>query len=537
MNNSYIPPSMEKGRKVKIQIETKDVTVKSFAPIKPLDTFKGLMINERILNNMEKRKITVPTQVQMYALPLALKQTDLLVRAPTGMGKTLAFLIPALTSINTRFSSWGRMRKSKNPRVLILTPTRELAIQIYEDAKMLTADMDITPIVIYGGSGNMREQERMLKKGGDILIGTPGRLQDFISKGMVTFESIEVLIFDEADRMLDMGFEKQIRVLLELLPKEKKRQTMMFSATFPKSVQQMAKEFFQETPSEVYIGDGPRENIAQEVIQLDTSDANFSVRNAKLLQLLSELGYKQSSPIKQTSFVSSLSKVPTLVWQRKGVPAASEQKKAMESSESLKKNPKVIVFLEKKRQCADLLNFLHDKGIPCVSVHGDKTQEEREDAMRKFKTSEIPVMVATSVIGRGLDIPGIELVVNYTLPSDIKDYVHRIGRTGRAGNSGRSIIFISPSNNTHQVHQLVSILKKANQPVPEFLENFSSFRADSRPRRSSGASSSGTGAFARKKDENSSMYKAQTMNEAKKSAESVCIDKIEENLSWDNEIA
>jgi superfamily II DNA/RNA helicase len=455
-----------------------EISVVTSKHITPITRFQGNFISEQVLENMRAHGISEPTVVQRYSVPVGLRGEDILVCAPTGMGKTLAFLLPTLNSL------LGARVKRRAPRALILTPTRELAVQIAEDAAMLSRGTGIRSRAVYGGD-NRREQVAGIKGGVDILVGTPGRVTDFLENRIVSIDSVDMLVFDEADRMLDMGFEPQIRSLLKYLDGERERQTMMFSATFPKSLQEIAREFFQKEFVEVSIGEGTIENITQEIVEIDSSAAK---RNSRLLEILEKVKYRVSEPVDRG--VSLEWKKPSLVWKKQaqtGQPvsvhnkdthstrshdiSASPRNPGGEGTPNILLNafPKVVVFVETKRQCDELEAFLLGKGIPCISIHGDRSQSEREDALSKFRLSEKPVLVATSVAARGLDIPGIELVVNYKMPSDVKEYVHRIGRTGRAGHTGRSITFFGPEDRAVAA-ELVEVIRSAKQEPPCFLE-------------------------------------------------------------------
>ncbi|KAI5172918.1 ATP-dependent RNA helicase DDX3X [Nematocida sp. LUAm3] len=510
MEKNYIPPYMKREKEIEDEKEKHGITIKAWEKTNPIDSFKGIMIEKRLIRNLEKQGITIPTLIQKYVIPFSLHGHDILACAPTGMGKTIAFLLPAINNLIPQ----ERMR-NRQPQVLILTPTRELANQIYNDNLMLTKDIVLKTAVIIGGEGeSKRDQTLKLSQGIDIIIATPGRLKDIIDSKFVNFSSINTLILDEADRMLDLGFEPQIRGIVAEFPAHKKRQTMMFSATFPPSVQKIAKDFFtQDKLSEVHIGHGPIETIAQEIVCIDSSGLGISLRNEKLLEAFKEFGYYTGPSISVNEiFAKPKSAEKKLVWgDKKQLPKQEKQKKTINE-----KKPLIIVFVERKAQCDDLVRFLHTKGIECRSLHGDKAQNVREESLECFKSYEIPILVATSVAARGLDIPGIELVVNYIMPGDIKEYIHRIGRTGRAGRTGKSITFFS-KDNQKMAEPLIEVLKAAKQPVPGFLEKFLHFK---RPQEKTKISS--------KKE-----TKPQSKN-IRRATEP--IKSLEDNISWENEI-
>jgi ATP-dependent RNA helicase DDX3X len=261
--------------------------------------------------------------------------------------------------------------------------------------------------------------------GCDLLVATPGRLSDMITRGKLTLSSVRFMVLDEADRMLDMGFEPQIRQIVEGadMPPKEERQTLMFSATFPRDIQILAADFLR---SYVFLSVGrvgsTSENITQQVLWVDDYD-----KRPKLLEILRA----ESSGL-------------------------------------------TLIFVETKRGADALDDFLYNQRFRCTSIHGDRTQSQREDALRSFRCGETNIMVATAVAARGLDIPNVTQVVNYDLPTDIDDYVHRIGRTGRAGNTGKATTFFNDSNR-NVARGLADLLKEANQVVPEFLTRGSGF--------------------------------------------------------------
>jgi ATP-dependent RNA helicase DDX3X len=290
-------------------------------------------------------------------------------------------------------------------------------------------------------------------------VATPGRLSDLLQRRRVSLEDIKYLVLDEADRMLDMGFEPQIRDIVECndMPSTSYRQTLMFSATFPQEIQSLAKDFLKDY---IFLSVGrvgsASENISQKIEYVEEED-----KRSFLLDLLSN--------------------------QNEGLS---------------------LVFVETKRAVDTLEAFLNDHKVECASIHGDRLQMERQDAIKAFKSGRKPVLVATAVVARGLDIPNVTQVINFDLPGDIDDYVHRIGRTGRAGNVGKAISFFN-SNNRNIAKQLVQLLKESNQEIPGWLHSYtrSSFAVDSQRRPPSRASSyrgSGRGGYGRHESDNSS---------------------------------
>ncbi len=319
-------------------------------------------------------------------------------------------------------SSYARTRKAY-PTALILAPTRELVSQIHEEARKFAYRSWVKPAVVYGGA-DINQQLRQIEKGCDLLSATPGRLVDLIERGRISLANIKYLVLDEADRMLDMGFEPQIRRIVqgEDMPGIQERQTLMFSATFPRDIQVLARDFLKDY---IFLSVGrvgsTSENITQKIEYVEDND-----KRSALLDIL--------------------------------------------SSQSQVEIGLTLVFVETKRMADMLSDFLMSHRLPATSIHGDRTQREREMALQTFRTGRTPILVATAVAARGLDIPNVTHVVNYDLPSDIDDYVHRIGRTGRAGNTGVSTAFFNRGNK-NIVRDLVELLREANQEIPSWLES------------------------------------------------------------------
>lgn len=554
--NNYVAPCMSEKEEKFIEKEENGVRMKSTEHLSPATSFKGHLINSRILENIKNMHIEEPTLVQKYVVPLGLHGKDLLITAPTGMGKTISFLVPTINClISSTLEGTNRFRNAhthktggfgfgfsrKKTRALILTPTRELAMQVYEDSQKLLKGLSVTSGLAYGGVSRA-EQESAIKKGVDIIIGTPGRVKDFAERKLLDLSKLSVLILDEADRMLEMGFEPQIRAIEIYLDKDTPRQTMMFSATFPDSLQKLAKEFFQKTPSEVHVGHGPLEAIKQEFVHIEGFDANRTKKNERFLALLEEYGYTPSNqPIDINAPKKSYSRPSVgnqFVWKKKNAAAPSAEIKPKEKEKPVEDTrPKIVVFVDQKVDCRDLERFLANKGIACATLHGDKVQAERESALYEFKNNISPILIATSVAARGLDIPGIALVINYAMPGDIKDYIHRIGRTGRAGKDGRAVTFISREDYSHAA-ALISILKKSNQKIPPFLEEISEVRVKgSSSGRPFGNIRHSVG-FKKKEKEDAGTHFYNT-KEIKHKEASVLNEKIDivEDIDWDQEIS
>ncbi|GAP87666.2 putative ATP-dependent RNA helicase ded1 [Rosellinia necatrix] len=393
----------------------------------PVLSFSNPPLEDHLIRNIELARYKVPTPVQKYSIPIVMGGRDLMACAQTGSGKTGGFLFPILSQAFLTGPSpvpanaaggYGRQRKAY-PTSLILAPTRELVSQIYDESRKFAYRSWVRPCVVYGGA-DIGSQLRQIERGCDLLVATPGRLVDLIERGRISLQNIKYLVLDEADRMLDMGFEPQIRRIVEGedMPTVQNRQTLMFSATFPRDIQMLARDFLKDY---VFLSVGrvgsTSENITQKVEYVEDVD-----KRSVLLDILHTHG-----------------------------------------------GGLTLIFVETKRMADSLSDFLINQNFPATSIHGDRTQRERERALEMFRNGRCPILVATAVAARGLDIPNVTHVVNYDLPTDIDDYVHRIGRTGRAGNTGHSTAFFNRGNRG-VVRDLLELLKEANQEVPAFLE-------------------------------------------------------------------
>ncbi|KAF5839182.1 P-loop containing nucleoside triphosphate hydrolase protein [Dunaliella salina] len=376
-----------------------------------------------LYDNIRRCGYTKPTPVQRYALPIGIAGRDLMACAQTGSGKTAAFCFPIVASmLLVGYQPQGRGSRKAMPFSLILAPTRELTSQIHEEARKFCFRTGIKPVVIYGGAPVVN-QLRELERGCDILVATPGRLSDLIERGRIGLSGVRFLCLDEADRMLDMGFEPQIRRIVEqedMMPAGQ-RQTLMFSATFPKEIQRLAGDFL----------------------------ANY------VFLTVGRVGSSTDLIVQHIEYVTPYEKQNTLL-------------DLISTVEGL-----TLVFVETKRGADELERQLCRNNLPATSIHGDRSQEQREAALRSFKSGRTPVMVATDVAARGLDIPHVTHVINYDLPKDIDDYVHRIGRTGRAGKKGLATGFFS-DNDAPLARTLIEVLQETNQAVPGWLQNMAS---------------------------------------------------------------
>lgn len=398
-----------------------DVTCEGSKTIKAIATFEEANLRKLLTDNVARSNYTKPTPVQRHAIPIVLAGEDMMACAQTGSGKTAAFLLPILHNILEGGDTASPGDSPQKPQALVVAPTRELASQIKDEARKFAHGSMVKAVVAYGGTSS-GHQLMQLFKGTDVLIATPGRLMDFVDKGKISFENLKYLVLDEADRMLDMGFlpEMQRIVSSGSMPPKDERTTLMFSATFPEQVRELAKEFLKDDYLFVKVGlvGGVNTDVQQNFIQVD----QFAKRD-KLKEILDEVGSERT-----------------------------------------------LVFVETKRNADFIASFLCECGYPTTSIHGDRYQSERDQALRDFKSGNKPILVATAVAARGLDIKGVAHVVNYDLPKSIDEYVHRIGRTGRVGNTGKATSFYDSGNNKELVSELLRILKEAQVEVPDWLE-------------------------------------------------------------------
>ncbi|KAM9994166.1 hypothetical protein ACTFIZ_005480 [Dictyostelium cf. discoideum] len=357
-----------------------------------------------------------PTPIQSQAWPIALKGRDIIGLAKTGSGKTLAFLLPSIVHINAQ----PVLREDDGPIVLVLAPTRELALQIQEETNKFGGTSQISNTCVYGGASK-HAQVAALKKGVEIVIATPGRLIDILESGKTNLRRVTYLVLDEADRMLDMGFEPQIRKIISQIRPD--RQTLMFSATWPKEVQALAHDFLTDH-IQVHIG-------STEIT------ANHNVR--QIVEVCQDFEKKD----RMLNFLGSVGR-----------------------------DEKVIIFAETRKGVDDLQRFLQFSGFKSIGIHGNKSQPERDFVLSQFKNGMVPIMIATDVASRGLDIKDIKYVVNYDFPNTIEVYIHRIGRTARAGASGSSYSLLT-TENARLANELIKVLTEAKQKIPIELSNLS----------------------------------------------------------------
>ncbi|KAI1734198.1 P-loop containing nucleoside triphosphate hydrolase protein [Xylaria scruposa] len=360
-----------------------------------------------------------PTPIQAASWPFGLSGRDIVGVAETGSGKTIAFGLPLVNAVldMPKVKSGGRIR------AVVVSPTRELAMQTNDELSKLADHVGLKTVCVYGGAS--KDDQRHLLRKADIIVATPGRLKDFLEEGAIKLENAKFVVLDEADRMLDKGFEDDIKRIIGCTPKKEERQTLMFTATWPQSVQALALSFMV-SPVRIQIGGNESGDLqANTRIEQRVEVVDQRAKEGRLLQLL------KAHP----------------------------------------KNERVLVFCLYKKEATRVENFLQQRGIKVVGIHGDLKQEQRTRSLEAFKSGQTPVLVATDVAARGLDIPEVKLVINVTFPLTIEDYVHRIGRTGRAGKTGQAITLFTEHDKAHS-GELVNILKAAGQPIPNELLKF-----------------------------------------------------------------
>ncbi len=359
-----------------------------------LQNFEELGLSKPVLAALQEAGYTEPTTIQRRTIGLILNGLNVLASAETGSGKTAAFALPIVDCLQ---------EPGDKPRALVLAPTRELALQVSSQFKIFGKNLGLKVVTLYGGTG-MDQQLRALKGKIDIIVATPGRLNDYLERKAVDLSQVEMLVLDEADRLLDLGFMPQVRRIVSKVNKE--RQTLMFSATIDDRIGRLANEF-SEDPVIVKVN---TERVESTTIDQQFVHVTEFNKDALLLKLLGDFGAEA-----------------------------------------------VLVFTRTKRKAGWVSDRLQDAKVNSEEIHGDLSQTQREKALRKFRAGEIAVLVATDVAARGLDIPSISHVVNYDLPDTPEDYVHRIGRTGRAGKCGIAVSFISEEQR-HLVRDIEKVM-------------------------------------------------------------------------------
>ncbi|XP_013628765.1 PREDICTED: DEAD-box ATP-dependent RNA helicase 14 isoform X2 [Brassica oleracea var. oleracea] len=385
-----------------------EITVSGGQVPPPLMSFETTGFPPELLREVLNAGFSAPTPIQAQSWPIAMQGRDIVAIAKTGSGKTLGYLLPGFMHLQ-RVRNDSRM----GPTILVLSPTRELATQIQDEAVKFGRSSRISCTCLYGGAPK-GPQLRDLERGADIVVATPGRLNDILEMRRISLRQVSYLVLDEADRMLDMGFEPQIRKIVKEIPT--KRQTLMYTATWPKGVRKIAADLLVN-PAQVNIGN------------VDELVANKSIT------------------------------------QHIEVVAPMEKQRRLEQIlRSQEPGSKVIIFCSTKRMCDQLTRNL-TRQFGAAAIHGDKSQPERDNVLNQFRSGRTPVLVATDVAARGLDVKDIRAVINYDFPNGVEDYVHRIGRTGRAGATGQAFTFFGDQDSKH-ASDLIKILEGANQRVP-----------------------------------------------------------------------
>uniref|UniRef100_A0A8C3GB02 RNA helicase n=1 Tax=Cyclopterus lumpus TaxID=8103 RepID=A0A8C3GB02_CYCLU len=414
----------------------KEITVRGSGCPKPVTNFHQAQFPQYVLDVLMQQNFKEPTAIQAQGFPLALSGRDMVGIAQTGSGKTLSYLLPSIVHINHQ----PYLERGDGPICLVLAPTRELAQQVQQVACDYVKSSCIKITCVYGGAPK-GPQIRDLERGVEICIATPGRLIDFLEAGKTNLRRCTYLVLDEADRMLDMGFEPQIRKIVDQIRPD--RQTLMWSATWPKEVRQLAEDFLKDY---VQINVGALELSANHNILQIVDVCIESEKEHKLIQLMEEImGEKEN---------------------------------------------KTIIFAETKKRCNDLTRRMRRDGWPAMCIHGDKSQPERDWVLSEFRSSKAPILIATDVASRGLDVEDVKFVINYDYPNSSEDYIHRIGRTARSNNKGTAYTFFTPGN-LRQARELIRVLEEARQAInPKLLQLLDTGRGGGgRPRFRSGSNS------------------------------------------------
>ncbi|KAM7463193.1 hypothetical protein LguiA_031314 [Lonicera macranthoides] len=411
------PPSIASGSAdainnlsaVEVYYQKHEITATGDNVPAPFMSFEDTGFPPEILREIQSAGFSFPTPIQAQTWPIAMQSKDIVAIAKTGSGKTLGYLIPAFIHLRRR-----RNNPQNGPTVVILAPTRELATQIQDEVVKFGRSSRVSCTCLYGGAPK-GPQLKELERGTDMVVATPGRLNDILEMRKVDFGQVSLLVLDEADRMLDMGFEPQIRKIVNEIPPD--RQTLMYTATWPKEVRKIASDLLFN-PVQVNIG------------RVDELAANKSI--TQLVELVPQMG---------------------------------KQSRLEEILRSQDQGSKILIFCSTKRQC-DQLSRTIGRNFGAAAIHGDKSQGERDWVLSQFRSGKAPILVATDVAARGLDVKDIRVVVNYDFPTGVEDYVHRIGRTGRAGATGVAYTFFSDVDWKY-ASDLIKVLEGANQAVPK----------------------------------------------------------------------
>ncbi|XP_077415369.1 putative ATP-dependent RNA helicase DDX17 isoform X1 [Vanacampus margaritifer] len=394
----------------------KEITIRGAGCPKPVTGFHQAKFPQYVMDVLLQQNFKEPTAIQAQGFPLALSGRDMVGIAQTGSGKTLSYLLPAIVHINHQ----PYLERGDGPICLVLAPTRELAQQVQQVAYDYGKSSRIKTTCVYGGAPK-GPQIRDLERGVEICIATPGRLIDFLEAGKTNLRRCTYLVLDEADRMLDMGFEPQIRKIVDQIRPD--RQTLMWSATWPKEVRQLAEDFLKDY---VQINVGALELSANHNILQIVDVCMDSEKENKLIQLMEEI--------------------------------------------MAEKENKTIIFVETKKRCDDLTRRMRRDGWPAMCIHGDKSQPERDWVLSEFRSGKAPILIATDVASRGLDVEDVKFVINYDYPNSSEDYIHRIGRTARSNKKGTAYTFFTPGN-LRQARDLIRVLEEARQAInPKLLQ-------------------------------------------------------------------
>ncbi|KAI1105227.1 P-loop containing nucleoside triphosphate hydrolase protein [Jackrogersella minutella] len=401
-----------------LRIELDGIKVSGKDVPKPVQKWSQCAVSRKTLDIVDSLGYEKPTPIQMQAFPAIMSGRDVIGVAKTGSGKTLAFLLPMFRHIKDQ----RPLRENEGPIGLIMTPTRELATQIHRDCKPFLKSMNLRAVCAYGGAP-IKDHIAELKRGAEIVVCTPGRMIDLLAanQGRVTnLKRVTYVVLDEADRMFDMGFEPQVmKIFANMRPD---RQTILFSATMPRIMDALAKKVLN-SPVEITVGG--RSVVAPEITQV-VEIREENTKFVRLLELLGELYDKDE-------------------------------------------DARTLVFVERQEKADDLLKELLRKGYPCMSIHGGKDQIDRDSTIEDFKHGVVPILIATSVAARGLDVKQLKLVVNYDAPNHLEDYVHRAGRTGRAGNKGTAVSFVT-GDQENCAPGIAKALEQSGQPIPPQLD-------------------------------------------------------------------
>lgn len=420
--NFWVEPSelseMTEAELADLRIELDGIKVSGKDVPKPVQKWSQCALSRKTLDIVDNLGYEKPTPIQMQAFPAIMSGRDVIGVAKTGSGKTLAFLLPMFRHIKDQ----KPLKENDGPISLIMTPTRELATQIHRDCKPFLKSMNLRAVCAYGGAP-IKDHIAELKRGAEIVVCTPGRMIDLLAanQGRVTnLRRVTYVVLDEADRMFDMGFEPQVmKIFANMRPD---RQTILFSATMPRIMDALAKKVLN-SPVEITVGG--KSVVAPEITQV----VEIREENNKFIRLLELLGELYDKD----------------------------------------EDARTLVFVERQEKADDLLKELMRKGYPCMSIHGGKDQIDRDSTIEDFKHGVIPILVATSVAARGLDVKQLKLVVNYDAPNHLEDYVHRAGRTGRAGNKGTAVTFIT-GDQENCAPGIAKALEQSGQPVPPQLD-------------------------------------------------------------------